>query len=69
MKNTKQIKYFKFQVKEQDINRDGINDLLKFKFTLNMPSDGILKSVIFIAALDFQLKVCITTNSKLNIQF
>lgn len=45
------------QVQEHDTNRDGVNDVLDFKFRLIVPADHTIASLIVILALDFQLQV------------
>ncbi|XP_045762364.1 transmembrane protein 231 [Maniola jurtina] len=47
------------QIQEDDINLDGKNDILKFKFDLIVPKGRIISSIILILGIDFQIRnVC-----------
>lgn len=48
---------FIFQVDEDDVDYNNINDILKLKFKLTLPADRILTSIMLMVDLDFQLKV------------
>ncbi|XP_052747095.1 transmembrane protein 231 [Bicyclus anynana] len=47
------------QIQEDDINEDGKNDILKFKYNIIVPKNRFISSIILILGIDFQIKnVC-----------
>lgn len=49
---------YQFQVQEYDVTGDKNNDVLDFKFFINVPQDRTVTSLILMLGLNFQLKVC-----------